>query len=101
LSWLSLRRRGFFPHDKRPVSCLFHFAMKKNATDINRLYDGSKSRDVLKSVNTQAKPRERGGRRRLGVAEKTRPTRVLLEFCQIGCGNFQFFDAERRLSAPR
>jgi len=75
--------------------------MKKNATDINRLYDGLKGRDVLKSVNMRVKARERAGRTRLGVGRKTRPTKVLLEFCQIGHGNIQFFDAEHRLSAPR
>lgn len=75
--------------------------MKKNATDINRLRDGLKSRDALKSVNMLVNRRERAGRTRLGVGGKTRPTRVLLEFCQIGRGNIQFFDAEHRFSAPR
>jgi len=75
--------------------------MKKNTTDINRLYDGLKSRDVFKSVNMLVNPRERAGRTRLGVVGKTRPTRVLLDFRQIGRGNIQFFDAEHQFSAPR
>jgi len=74
--------------------------MKKNVTDINRLYDGLKGWRVCKGVNMQVKPRQRAGRTCLGGTAKTRPTRALLEFCQLRHGNIQFFDAEHRLSAP-
>jgi len=86
---------------KRPVSCLLPFAMKKNVTDINRLYDGLQGGHVFKGVNMQVKPRQGASRTCLGGAGKTRPTRALLEFCQPGHGNIQIFDAEHGLSAPR
>lgn len=75
--------------------------MQENAIDINRLYKGFNSHDVLKGVNLQVKHGEYFGLVGMNGAGKTTLIKSLLDFCQIDRGNIQIFGASHRLNDAR
>jgi ABC-2 type transport system ATP-binding protein len=75
--------------------------MQENAIDINRLYKGFKSQNVLKGVNLAVKRGEYFGLVGMNGAGKTTLIKTLLDFCQVERGKIRIFDTEHTLTAAR